>query len=76
MQVTPISLCMPYISFTPVFLIFTGQVMLGEMPATEKLIGVAMIFIGSLAMHRLRQTRGHHSGRAARLAGLQGKEHR
>lgn len=53
MQVTPISLCMPYISFTPVFLIVTGQVMLGEMPATEKLIGVLLIFIGSLAMHRL-----------------------
>ncbi len=53
MQVTPISLCMPYISFTPVFLIVTGQVMLGEMPAAEKLIGVVMIFIGSLAMHRL-----------------------
>ncbi|MDX2030277.1 MAG: EamA family transporter [Blastocatellia bacterium] len=53
MQVTPISLCMPYISFTPVFLIVTGQVMLGEMPATEKLIGVVLIFVGSLAMHRL-----------------------
>jgi drug/metabolite transporter (DMT)-like permease len=53
MQVTPISLCMPYISFTPVFLIFTGNVMLGELPAAEKLIGVVMIFIGSIAMHRL-----------------------
>lgn len=52
MQVTPISLCMPYISFTPVFLIFTGNIMLGELPATEKLIGVVMIFIGSIAMHR------------------------
>jgi drug/metabolite transporter (DMT)-like permease len=52
MQVTPISLCMPYISFTPVFLIFTGQIMLGELPAREKLIGVVMIFIGSIAMHR------------------------
>jgi drug/metabolite transporter (DMT)-like permease len=51
-QVTPISLCMPYISFTPVFLIVTGQVMLGEMPATEKLVGVLMIFLGSIAMHR------------------------
>jgi len=52
MQVTPISLCMPYISFTPVFLIFTGQIMLGEMPPTEKLVGIVLIFIGSLAMHR------------------------
>lgn len=53
MQVTPISLCMPYISFTPVFLIFTGQIMLGEMPPREKLIGIALIFVGSLAMHRM-----------------------
>src|SRR5262245_21206049 len=53
LQVTPISLCMPYISFTPVFLIVTGNVMLGELPAAEKLIGVVMIFIGSIAMHRL-----------------------
>lgn len=52
MQVTPISMCMPYISFTPVFLIFTGQIMLGEMPPTEKLIGIVLIFVGSLAMHR------------------------
>jgi drug/metabolite transporter (DMT)-like permease len=52
LQVTPISLCMPYISFTPVFLIVTGNVMLGELPATEKLIGVVMIFIGSIVMHR------------------------
>lgn len=52
-QVTPISLCMPYISFTPVFLIVTGYLMLGELPAVQKLIGVVLIFVGSLAMHRL-----------------------
>ena len=52
LQITPISLCMPYISFTPVFLIVTGYVMLGERPANEKLIGVVVIFIGSIAMHR------------------------
>jgi len=52
MQVTPISMCMPYISFTPVFLIFTGQIMLGELPPREKLIGIVLIFVGSLAMHR------------------------
>jgi drug/metabolite transporter (DMT)-like permease len=52
-QITPISLCMPYISFTPVFLIFTGNIMLGELPATEKIIGVVLIFIGSITMHRM-----------------------
>jgi drug/metabolite transporter (DMT)-like permease len=51
-QVSPISLCMPYISFTPVFLIATGYLMLGELPARVKLIGVVLIFIGSIVMHR------------------------
>jgi drug/metabolite transporter (DMT)-like permease len=43
---------MPYISFTPVFLIVTGYVILGELPAVQKLIGVLLIFIGSIVMHR------------------------
>ena len=51
-QVSPISLCMPYISFTPVFLILTGYIILGELPAFQKLIGVVLIFIGSIVMHR------------------------
>lgn len=51
LQVSPISLCMPYISFTPVFLIATGYFILGEMPAAQKLVGVVLIFIGSIAMH-------------------------
>src|SRR5262249_46550106 len=58
MQVTPISLCMPYISFTPVFLIVTGRIVNGETAATEKLIGVVLIFIGSIAMHRVLFSRG------------------
>ncbi|MEJ7712829.1 MAG: EamA family transporter [Pyrinomonadaceae bacterium] len=51
-QITAISLCMPYISFTPVFLIVTGYLMLGELPAAQKLIGVGLIFVGSIVMHR------------------------
>jgi len=57
-QVTPISLCMPYISFTPVFLIVTGSIVNGEHAATEKLVGVVLIFIGSIAMHRVLFSRG------------------
>jgi len=51
-QISPISLCMPYISFTPVFLIVTGYLILGELPAQVKLIGVGLIFVGSIVMHR------------------------
>lgn len=57
-QVTPISLCMPYISFTPVFLIVTGRIVNGEQTAPEKLVGVVLIFIGSIAMHRVLFSRG------------------
>lgn len=58
MQISPISLCMPYISFTPVFLIVTGYLILGELPARVKLIGVVLIFIGSIVMHRQLFTTG------------------
>lgn len=52
-QVTPISLCMPYISFTPVFLIPMGYWVNNEATSLEKGVGVVLIFIGSIAMHRL-----------------------
>jgi drug/metabolite transporter (DMT)-like permease len=51
-QVSPLSLCMPFIAFTPVFLIPTGYVLLGELPSTVKLVGVALVVVGSLVMHR------------------------
>ncbi|MBV8750305.1 MAG: EamA family transporter [Candidatus Eremiobacteraeota bacterium] len=51
-QVAPISLCVPFISFTPVFLILTGWVFLGELPQLAKLVGVLIIVLGSLGMHR------------------------
>jgi drug/metabolite transporter (DMT)-like permease len=52
LQLTPISLCMPYISFTPVFLLFTGRAMNRETITWEAMTGVLLIFIGSFVMHR------------------------
>jgi drug/metabolite transporter (DMT)-like permease len=52
LQVSPLSLCVPFLSFTPVFLIPTGFLVLGELPPPVKLLGVLLIVIGSLAMHR------------------------
>lgn len=57
-QITPISLCMPYISFTPVFLIVTDKVVNNQNTALEKGVGVMLIVIGSLAMHRLLFSKG------------------
>lgn len=52
LQVSPLSLCMPFIAFTPLFLIPTGYVLLGELPSSVKLIGVLLVVLGSLVMHR------------------------
>jgi drug/metabolite transporter (DMT)-like permease len=52
LQVSPISLALPFIAFTPLFLIPTGYILLGELPSWVKLVGVLLVVIGSLVMHR------------------------
>jgi len=52
LQISPLSLCVPFLSFTPVFLLFTTFVLLGEKVAPLKSLGVALIVVGSLVMHR------------------------
>ncbi|HLK69342.1 MAG TPA: hypothetical protein VKU19_38190 [Bryobacteraceae bacterium] len=45
LQVSPLSLCVPFLSFTPVFLIPSGFVVLGELPPAVKLLGVLLIVV-------------------------------
>lgn len=52
LQISPLSLCVPFLAFTPVFLIPSAFVVLGEIPPPLKLMGVLLIVIGSLVMHR------------------------
>ncbi|MGO9257573.1 MAG: EamA family transporter [Bryobacteraceae bacterium] len=52
LQISPMSLCVPFLSFTPVFLIFTTFVLLGEKIAPLKSLGIVLIVVGSLVMHR------------------------
>ena len=52
LQISPMSLCIPFLSFTPVFLIPTGFIILGEVPSPLKALGVALIVVGSMVMHR------------------------
>src|ERR1035438_7315994 len=52
LQISPLSMSVPYLAFTPVFLIPSGFVMLAELPPPLKLLGVVLIVAGSLAMHR------------------------
>ena len=52
LQISDLSASVPFLAFTPVFLIPSGYVILGELPAPIKLLGVVLIVVGSLAMHR------------------------
>jgi uncharacterized membrane protein len=52
LQVSPLSLCIPFLAFTPIFLIPTGFVMLKELPPAAKLLGVVLVVIGSVLLHR------------------------
>ncbi|HTS63390.1 MAG TPA: EamA family transporter [Candidatus Acidoferrales bacterium] len=52
LQISPLSMCIPFLAFTPVFLIPTTYVILGQKPQPIKVLGVVLIVIGSLVMHR------------------------
>jgi uncharacterized membrane protein len=52
LQISPISLCLPFLAFTPIFLIPTGYFLLGELPPWIKLAGVLLVVAGSIVMHR------------------------
>lgn len=52
LKITPMSFCIPYLAFTPIFLIVTGNLMLGELPPWTKIVGVVLVVIGSLVMNR------------------------
>ena len=52
LQVSPMSVCVPFLAFTPIFLIPTGYFLLGELPTRIKLLGVVLVVVGSVVMHR------------------------
>ena len=52
LQVSSLSVCTPFLAFTPIFLIPTGYILLGELPPPIKLLGVILVVVGSLVMHR------------------------
>jgi drug/metabolite transporter (DMT)-like permease len=41
-----LSLCIPFLSFTPVFILGTGWLLLGEMPGRMGLVGIVLIGVG------------------------------
>ncbi len=52
LQVSPMSLCVPFLAFTPVFLLATGYLFLKERTSWEQMEGVAFVVMGSLVMNR------------------------
>ncbi len=52
LKIAPISLCVPFTSFTPVFVIVSGYFMLGELPTIVGTLGICLIVTGGVLMHR------------------------
>ncbi|MBW2251012.1 MAG: DMT family transporter [Deltaproteobacteria bacterium] len=50
-KISPLSLCIPFLSFTPVFMVFTGFFILGEMPNRWGVAGILLVAVGSYVLH-------------------------
>ncbi|KAL6765903.1 hypothetical protein V8C86DRAFT_1781989 [Haematococcus lacustris] len=49
---SPLSLCVPYLSFTPSFLVLTAFVFVGEVPSTAGLAGVVVVTLGGFLLSK------------------------
>jgi len=58
LQVSPISYCVPFLAFTPLFLLPMGILFLNEIVSGGMLIGVCLVVIGALVMNRQMFARG------------------
>lgn len=50
-KVSPLSLTIPVLSFTPVFTTLLAVPMLGEVPGRFQAVGIALVVVGALALH-------------------------
>jgi drug/metabolite transporter (DMT)-like permease len=58
-KISPLSLCIPFLSFTPVFMIFTGFVILGEIPNGWGMTGIVLVVAGSYLLNVTRVQHGY-----------------
>lgn len=58
LKTTDISLCMPMMSFTPLFLILTSYLILGEFPAYLGIAGIFLIVFGSYVLGLRKDKKG------------------
>ncbi len=52
LQVSPMSLCIPFMALTPVFLLPIGKFFLHEQISSGMIVGVVLVVIGSLVINR------------------------
>ncbi|MGB9761277.1 MAG: EamA family transporter [Caldimicrobium thiodismutans] len=57
-EISPLSASLPFLSFTPVFIIFTGFFLLGERVSVAGAIGIFLIVVGAYFIHLPRISRG------------------
>ncbi len=50
-RVSPLSLTLPLLSFTPAFIILTGYLILGERPSWQGVSGILLVVAGSYLLH-------------------------
>lgn len=51
LQLSPLSLTIPFLAFTPLFLILTGWLILGELPTGSGIAGIALIVAGAYSIN-------------------------
>jgi drug/metabolite transporter (DMT)-like permease len=57
-KVSPLSLSLPFLAFTPIFVILTGRILLGEQISTAGFAGIMLIVIGSYLLNLSRARTG------------------
>lgn len=58
LKASDLSLAAPMLSFTPVFLLLTGPVLIGEFPSFLGVLGVVSVFIGAYFLNVKKRTKG------------------
>jgi drug/metabolite transporter (DMT)-like permease len=51
LKVSPLSVTIPFLSFTPVFAALLGRVVLDERPTALQWVGIAVVVVGALSVH-------------------------
>jgi drug/metabolite transporter (DMT)-like permease len=71
LSLSPLSLTMPFLAFTPLFMILTSSIVLGEVPDSKGLLGIVLIASGAYAIN-LEKLRGGALGPLRAVASEKG----